>query len=474
MIKEAVINSISRAEQGFIDGTAIASHIITNTQALQITRGDPAKLLSAGGCDATQKPLRMTNPSKSTRRFTKTFALAFGIAGIAFEWYLCTLANAGSFANGSIHCLAFGVAYFGWMLFFLYRVRRMERQEADQWKAVDGEITDLTRQVHALFAQLSGEFNEQRRLIDGEVQQLQDLLRDAIEKLVSSFTGMEANTRRQQQLALDLTNRQQGGGSDTDFESFVRETSETLGVFVETIVETSKVGMGLVEMMDNISADVANILGILGELDGISKQTNLLALNAAIEAARAGEAGRGFAVVADEVRSLSNRANHFSDQIRTHMAAVHESIKAAEQAINAMASRDMNFALQSKTRVQDTMKEIQLFNEKMAHSVAEISGIAGEVETNVRLAVTSLQFQDMATQLLGHLHSRIGNLETLVGSISAIPMEESELDTDARRECTLRLKRLHEAIDQAAELIRQARHNPVSQNHMASGEIELF
>lgn len=301
------------------------------------------------------------------------------------------------------------------------------------------------------------------RAVD-DLDRVKQLLHEAISGLTESFHRMLGETTSQRETAMALTG---GDGSQQfDFEHFVDETSSTMQRVVDSVVTNSKLGMELVELTEGIARETDGVRALLGEIGAISKQTNLLALNAAIEAARAGEAGRGFAVVADEVRDLSARTNDFSQQIVTLMDRVQTNVKMTEQALATMASQDMTFALESKTRVETVMRGLETLHQRRQQSILDLGASVERVDVAVAGAVTSLQFQDMTSQLLGHVQRRIAAIDAVTGTVGELGRAAAHGQPTHDIE-----QRVSDAL---AQLTVVDHTNPVAQKAYQEGEIELF
>ncbi len=147
-------------------------------------------------------------------------------------------------------------------------------------------------------------------------------------------------------------------------QGLVKESKDAIGDLFSQITESAHTEEELSSKVEQLSRNADDVKSILDIISDIADQTNLLALNAAIEAARAGEHGRGFAVVADEVRNLAGRT-------QKSLAEINSTIMVIVQEINDVSSQ-MNLNSQKMERLSDMSKSVQETYEKMSSNLSSV------------------------------------------------------------------------------------------------------
>ncbi|MCD8512308.1 MAG: methyl-accepting chemotaxis protein [Nitrincola sp.] len=158
----------------------------------------------------------------------------------------------------------------------------------------------------------------------------------------------------------------------------------------------------MLERVSQLSDQMPTLMKTLDDIDNIAKQTNLLALNAAIEAARAGDSGRGFSVVADEVRALSSRSASFSKTIQDNLNQMHHQITTLVDDVSRIASQDMTFILEAKKEVQQAIEQLMQKSEQDKEITLGMEAISQRLMSALFDAMRAMQFQDMSSQTVQH------------------------------------------------------------------------
>ncbi|OLQ94042.1 chemotaxis protein [Vibrio ponticus] len=256
---------------------------------------------------------------------------------------------------------------------FVGKIRSTIQQVVSTNNAVKNELSNLVAMSHGI-ADQTNQQRQESELVSTAVNEMQ-----ATSQVVSDNARDAAQASQSADIEVQTTNR------------VLDQTVDSIRTLAGEIDEASGV-------INHLSSDVGNIASVLDVIKGIAEQTNLLALNAAIEAARAGEQGRGFAVVADEVRSLASRTQQSTGEIQAMIEKLQQGAEQAVQVMNSSRNSSESTidsagqASQSLQTILNAISSMSDMNTHIASAAVQQNTVSEEVSENiVRIASNSAQ-----------------------------------------------------------------------------------
>jgi methyl-accepting chemotaxis protein len=258
---------------------------------------------------------------------------------------------------------------------------------------------DKLRDSLAAMSQMMAEIRHQADSVSHAAQEIASGNQDLSGRTESSAAAVEQSARGMEQLRDQVGSNVQSIG----------QADSTLGALMNEIGELDRTVGTLVQRMNSLHAQSKEIAEIVGLIDGIAFQTNILALNASVEAARAGDMGRGFAVVAQEVRALAQRSAQAARQISGIVRGSTDEIQAGT-ALAQSAGGTVTATVASAQAVATVMRDVRQNSEQQRVAVEQAHGAMNQLASATQGNAALVEEIAAATTSLAHSGDRLTQL----------------------------------------------------------------
>ena len=303
--------------------------------------------------------------------------------------------------------------------------RRLTVTSTDDLGQISAGINRFIERLQEMMGevrQASGQLNEGISGLARQTGSAQGLLAEHVRETEQVVTAINEMSRTAVSVSESAASTAQLTGQSQQLASQSRRVVDQAMASVTALVTEVEATAHSITAMQQDVQQIGSILGVIG---GIAEQTNLLALNAAIEAARAGEQGRGFAVVADEVRVLSQRTHSSTVEIRSMIETLQRNTQGAVstmhegQLLAQNSVEDANDATQALEQITTSINQISDMATQISSAAEEQRAVTDEVSRNIQavkdvsdeLAVDADSSRNLSAQLKnisGELNNQVG------------------------------------------------------------------
>ena len=324
------------------------------------------------------------------------------------------------------------------------------RQSAIDAQAADAErmrIVGVLREKLSAMAEgninepIDGFFAEVYKGIRMDFNQAQAALRDVIYSVVDSANAIHRSASEVNDAAADLSERtarqaatleetaaalQRTNSGIQASSTLAQETNTEVALARQNVTRNRELVETAVEAMGQIQASFAEVSNITALIQNIAFQTNILALNAGVEATRAGEAGKGFIVVANEVRALAQRSSEAVTAIQGLMTKSAGSITEGSQRV-ASSGNALKEMIEIIDRVSDRVEQLAASSKVQADHLNEVNAAVSELERDTQQNAAMAEQSSAASELLKQEVTRLNERTAMFSRSSGMPLEDDAL-----------------------------------------------
>lgn len=235
----------------------------------------------------------------------------------------------------------------------------------------------------------------------------------AISALTERFSGIVDKLDTALAASRTATDSVESGGNG--LVAVFERSEEDLGTVVASLKSAMTSKSAMLDNVHSLHQFISELQTMATDVASIAAQTNLLALNAAIEAARAGEAGRGFAVVADEVRKLSTLSGDTGKRISEKVEVISTAIEATCQKTEDSTQVELQSMNASEAIIKSVLGEFRSVTDTLVQSSSRLKDESIGIKSEVADALVQLQFQDRVSQIMSHVRNNIERLPAVLG-----------------------------------------------------------
>ena len=284
-------------------------------------------------------------------------------------------------------------------------------------KPEDGSIYHAVQQMSKSLAELVSNLNASMLALRGELQRVEDRAGSIAQLTETQQQSTEMIATAMTEMASSANNVADSAGDTARNTDEADKQSQHTQRLIHNTVDNIQGLAGQLntasEAVANLDNDVNNIVKVLDVIGDIAEQTNLLALNAAIEAARAGEQGRGFAVVADEVRNLAGRTQDSTKEIQLMINNLQEGSRNAIQTMEVCAETSQSTVTESQN-ASEALQQIVIALESissMSHQIATAAAEQTQVSDDISKRINMIE--ESGNQLSGVVTESHNSTQTL-------------------------------------------------------------